>query len=129
MTLSHPPLHDGPRWYRTRIRSTGSVVGLLPPLAIGAIAWLALELFDGQWSGLIGLFGGAIAAPGLLVAGAPFADSDHYPLAILASVPLWLIVGFLASRRATRSPVATWREYWHEYVWIAGGVAKIFLFV
>jgi hypothetical protein len=90
---------------------------------VGAIAALALELGEGRLSGLVGLVGGVIAAPGLLVAGAPFGDDDAYLLGIVASVPLWLLLGMLAARRATRSPMATWREFWREYAFLAVGVA------
>lgn len=83
---------------------------------------LALRLGDGRSSGLIGLFGGVSAAPGLLVAGAPFADAGRYPIAVLASVPLWLILGLIASRRATRSPTAVWRDYTRELLWLTIGV-------
>ena len=123
MTATQPPLLAGPRWYRSRIRSFGWLVGLVPPAVVGAAAWLALRLADDRWSGLVGLFGGVVAAPGLLVAGAPLADESGYPLAVLASSPLWLMIGWLASRRATRSPMATWREFWREYTWMFVGVA------
>jgi uncharacterized membrane protein YfcA len=113
----------GPRWYRTRLRAYGPFVALLPPAAVGLVAVLSLTLADSATSGLIGLVCGVIAAPALLVVGAPLADSDRYPMAIAASIPLWLLVGFLASRRATRSPMATWREYWREYWYLAAGVA------
>jgi hypothetical protein len=123
MTAPNPPLLAGPRWYRSRIRSLGWLVALIPPAVVGAVAWLALRLADTRWSGLIGLFGGVVAAPGLLVAGAPLADESNYPLAVAASIPLWLLIGLLASRRATRSPMATWRDFWREYAWMFAGVA------
>jgi hypothetical protein len=123
MTDTHPPLLAGPRWYRSRIRSFGWLVGLVPPAVVGAAAWLVLRVADTRWSGLVGLFGGVVAAPGLLVAGAPLADETRYPLAVLASAPLWLLIGWVASRRATRSPMATWREFWREYAWMFAGVA------
>ncbi|MFP5488935.1 MAG: hypothetical protein ACLGHQ_11590 [Acidimicrobiia bacterium] len=88
----------------------------------GGTALLALRLGDGRLSGLIGLIGGVTAAPGLLVAGAPLASSDHYPLAVLASVPLWLLLGFVASRRATTHVVASWRDYWRELLFLTVGV-------
>ena len=31
-------------------------------------------------------------------------------------------LGTVAARRATRRPVATWRDFWREYFWLAGGV-------
>lgn len=91
---------------------------------LGLIALVALGLGDGRVSGLIGLFVGTAAAPGLLVAGAPFGDEGNYPLAVVASVPLWLVLGFIASFRATRRPVATWSDYAREltYLTIAVGV-------
>lgn len=118
-----PPLIAGPRWYRARIRTLGPFVALIPPGVLGLLAWVALEVSDSRWSGMFGLFGGVIAAPGLLVAGAPFGDESMYRLAALASAPLWMVVGLAASRRATRSPMATWADYWREYVWPAIGVA------
>lgn len=84
---------------------------------------LALRSGDGRLSGLVGLLGGITAAPGLLVAGAPLANSDAYPLAVVASVPLWLLLGLLASRRATVSSVASWRDYWRELIFLTIAVA------
>lgn len=89
---------------------------------LGGIAMLSLRVGDGRTSGLIGLVGGVSAAPGLLVAGAPLADDARYPLAVLASVPLWLLLGFLASRRATRTPIAVWRDYARELFWLTVAV-------
>lgn len=85
---------------------------------LGAIAMVALRVGDGRTSGLIGLIVGVSAAPGLLLAGAPFADDARYPLAVLASTPLWFLLGFLASRRATRVPTASWRDYAREMFWL-----------
>ena len=84
---------------------------------------MALRLGEGRTSGLIGLACGVIAAPALLVVGAPFADDARYPLAVAASGVLWMLIGFVAARRATRSPMATWREFWREYTWLATGIS------
>lgn len=88
----------------------------------GATAILALRLGDGRSSGLIGLVSGVAAAPGLLVVGAPFADDAQYPVAVLASIPLWLVLGLIASRRATVPVMASWRDYWRELTWLTIGV-------
>lgn len=85
---------------------------------LGAIAWLSLRIANGRTSGLLGLVAGVSAAPGLLFAGAPFADDSRYPMAIVASVPLWLFLGLVASRRATRSTVASWRDFWREMTFL-----------
>jgi hypothetical protein len=108
------PLIEGPRWYRTRIRMFGPVAALLPMAVLGAASWLTLRIGDGRTSGILGLVTGVAAAPGLLVAGAPFAPQESYPLAVLASVPLWMVLGALAGRRATRTAIASWRDFWRE---------------
>lgn len=95
---------------------------MLPPGVLGLLGVAALRLFDNRWSGLFGLLSGLVAAPGLLVAGAPFGDDSRYGMFVLASIPLWLLIGLVASRRATRAPIATWADYWREYAWLAGGV-------
>ena len=87
-------------------------------VALGATSMIALRAGDGRASGLIGLIAGVSAAPGLLVAGAPLADEGRYPLAVLASVPLWLVLGWLASRRATVRLMAGWGDYWREMAWM-----------
>ncbi|MGB0112728.1 MAG: hypothetical protein WBP59_05870 [Ilumatobacteraceae bacterium] len=116
------PLVEGPRWYRSRIRTFGPFVALIVPGIVGAIAFCSLRWFDSALSGAIGLIGGVFAAPGLLAAGAPFGDRDIYPVAVIASGLLWLLVGFLASRRATRNPMATWGDFWRHYAWLCAGV-------
>lgn len=113
------PLIEGPRWYRTRIRVLGPFLGLLPMAVLGGASWGILKLGEGRTSGIAGLVTGVSAAPGLLVVGAPFADEARYPMAIAASVPLWLLLGLLASRRATRRIVASWRDYWRELLVLA----------
>ncbi|WP_394943082.1 hypothetical protein [uncultured Ilumatobacter sp.] len=116
------PLIDGPRWYRIRIRSWGPLLGLLFPALIGGTSYATLYQSDAAWSGAIGLIGGVVAAPGLLIAGAPFGDRSMYPIAVAASAVAWVLVGFLASRRATRHPLATWSDYWRHYFWMAAGI-------
>jgi hypothetical protein len=115
---SAPPITAGHRWYRMRLRVFGPLVGLVPMGLLGAASWLVLRIGSGRASGTIGLVTGATAAPGLLVAGAPFADNARYPTAVLASVPVWLVLGLIASRRATRSLIASWRDYWRELAFL-----------
>ena len=114
-----PPVTAGHRWYRTRLRVLGPLMGLVPMAGLGAFSWLVLRLGNGRLSGTIGLVTGSTAAPGLLVAGAPFADDARYPTAVLASVPVWLVLGLIASRRATQALLASWRDYWRELAFLA----------
>jgi hypothetical protein len=112
----------GPRWYRARIRLLGPVFGLLPMAVLGGISWGSLQIGEGRTSGMLGLVSGVAAAPGLLVAGAPFADDARFPQAIVASIPLWLLLGWLASRRATLPALASWRDYWRELFYLTVAV-------
>ena len=105
-----------------RIRLFGPVMGMVPMAVLGAVSWLALRIGDGRTSGLLALVAGVSAAPGLLFVGAPFADDAKYPMAILASMPLWLVLGLIASRRATRSTVASWRDFWREMTYLTVAV-------
>ena len=125
----HLVIVGGPQWYRHHIRVWGHWLGLLLPGSVGVIAYGSLQLFDTAWSGIVGLVGGVLAAPALLFVGAPFGDRDDYPLAVLVSAVLWMVVGFIAARRATKNPTADWSDYWRHYlailagIWVGAGIA------
>ena len=74
------------------------------------------------WRGVGGFLLSIVAAPVLLVMGAPLTSGRSYTLALLGSAALWVLLGTVAARIATRTPVATWRDYWREFLWLAGGV-------
>jgi hypothetical protein len=87
---------------------------------------MSLMLLHGHKSltrGVAGFLTAVMAAPGLLVAGAPL-RSGHgvYLGAIVGSAVLWMVVGAISAMRATRLPAASWRDYWREYLWLAVGV-------
>ena len=113
---------EGPRWYRSRIRTRGPFVALGPPAVLGAVSLLLLNVLDGKTSGYGGLLLGVFAAPGLLAVGAPFSSESVYPIGVTISVMLWLVVGAIAAARATRNPMATWADFWRNYAWLAGGI-------
>ncbi|MFK7918132.1 MAG: hypothetical protein AB8G14_08660 [Ilumatobacter sp.] len=100
----------------------GPIVGLMIPGVLGTIAYFSLQMSDAAWSGPVGLIGGYYSGPALLAIGAPFADRGVYPIAAAASGLMWLLVGALASRRATRNPMATWSDYWRHYLWMLFGI-------
>lgn len=77
---------------------------------------------DSTLTGAAGLVGGSWAAPVLLFVGAPLADSSTYPVAVAGSTVLWLAIGFVTARRATRHPMADWGDFWRHYFWSAVGV-------
>jgi hypothetical protein len=117
-----PGVVGGPAWYRRRIRVFGPLLALIPPGIAGTLAYLALEMSDAAWSGAVGLVAGVLAAPVLLAVGAPFSNRELYPLAVAASLVIWVLVGFLAARRATRNPMASWADFWRHYAWMLGGI-------
>ena len=116
------PVYEGPLWYRTRIRQLGPFLALAPPALLGLVAVAVLGLFDGRASGWTGLILGVCAAPGLLAIGVPFASTSMYPIGIAISVVLWFLVGVIASRIATRNPMASFADFWRAYRWLAIGV-------
>lgn len=115
-------VRHGPKAYRRRIRAQGPIAGLVLPVVFGALALLMLRNNTQTWRGLGGLLFAILAAPGLLVAGAPLSSGGSYTLAVAGSALLWILLGTIAARMATRTPVATWRDFWREYLWLAGGV-------
>jgi hypothetical protein len=121
LDLGHVP--QGPRAYRARLRRLGPLLGLFPPAAMGALAWLLLRNNSSTVRGVGSFLLAVLAAPGLLVMGVPLTSgSGVYLVGIVGSAVLWLLVGVVAARRATRAPAATWRDFWREYLWLAGGV-------
>ncbi len=109
--------------YRSRIRRSGPILALLAPGALGTLSWFALRGNDSTIRGVVGFLLAMFAAPMLLVAGVPLTSSNTARVAAVgASAAMWLLIGVVAARRATRRPVASWRDFWREYLWLAAGV-------
>jgi hypothetical protein len=89
---------------------------------LGGIAYIALQVGESRTTGMIGLLAGGSAAPGLFVAGAPFADDSHFPAAVALSLPLWMVLGYVSAHRATRRSLASWRDFWRELIWLTVAV-------
>ncbi len=123
MPLIHEPVPLGPRAYRTKLRASGPFVALVPPGVLGVLALLLLRGHSSLVRGVAGFLTAVFAAPGLLVAGVPLRSGrDVYLGAVVGSALLWMVLGAIAARRATRLPVASWRDFWREYLWLAVGV-------
>ncbi|CAB4876427.1 unannotated protein [freshwater metagenome] len=122
-TYPHPAVPHGPRAFRLRIRRLGPFVALAPAATLGVVAWLLLHGNTATSRGLTGFAAVVLAAPVLLAAGIPLTtESGRFVMGVVASIVLWLVVGLLAARRATRSPVASWRDFWREFAWLAAGI-------
>lgn len=123
MPLTHQPVPLGPRAYRSKLRGSGPLVALIPPGVLGGFSLLLLSSHTSLVRGVAGFLTAVLAVPGLLVAGAPLRSGRGVYLgAIVGSAVLWMLVGAVAARRATRVPAASWRDFWREYLWLAVGV-------
>ena len=73
--------------------------------------------------GLPGFVALVLGVPVLPLLGVPAeGGSGRYALAAVASAAVWLVIGWIAARRATRLPVAGWAEWRKEYFPLAVGV-------
>ncbi len=101
----------------------GPFAALAPAALLGLIAVALLRHNASTGRGLTGFAAAIFAAPALMPFGVPLTTGvQRIWLGIVASAALWLVVGFVAARRATRSPVAGWSDYWREFVWLAAGI-------
>jgi hypothetical protein len=98
-------------------------VALLPAALLALISSWLLHGNTSTSRGIAGFAAMVLAAPALLAAGIPLTtESSRKAFGVLASIALWVGAGIVASRRATRSPVAMWRDFWREFAWLAAGV-------
>lgn len=112
----------GPRDYRRRLRTRGPVLALVPSAGAGLLALLLLWGNTATWRGAGAVALSLFAAPVLLAVGAPLTGGTLLLVGVALSAVLWLGLGALAAHRATSRPAAAWREFWLQYLWLAGGV-------
>jgi hypothetical protein len=120
------PVHTvpaGARSYRRSIRSRGPMVALFVPVVLGVLSLVMLHNSHSTARGVGGFVAAVFAAPLLPAFGAPLRSGGSvYLLAIVTSAVVWLLIGLVASRRATLRPLATWGGYWSEYLLLAVSV-------
>lgn len=120
---SYRPVPDGPRAYRTKIRASGPLLALVPPALLGLAGIVLLRGNTTLPRGIGGFLAALFAAPVLPIVGAPFrSDTSVLLVGVGLSAVVWFVIGVVAARRATRSPIATWRDFWGQYSWLAAGV-------
>ena len=125
--LAPPPLVPrGPAHYRRKIRRLGMLAALVMPtssLAVGVLVWRFWPCPDGSRClvpSVIGWILAALALPTAVLVGLPFSGGPvRLAVAAVTSAVAWIVIGFAASRRATRVPVADWRDWRREYLWLA----------
>ena len=122
------PVKKGPVAYRRSLRRRGPLVALAIPATLLAAAGVIRVAWpcDGlecvtpalMTYGLAGL-----ALPTAVPSGLPLvATKLTVTIALATSALVWMILGRWAARRATASPVATWREWCVELATLVAGV-------
>lgn len=90
------------------------------PGVLGVLGLMMLRNSHSTARGVGGFVFSVLAAPLLPAFGAPIRSGGSvYALAVVGSAVVWLAVGALAARRASRRAVATWGGYWAEYMLLA----------
>ncbi len=119
--------------YRSELRRKGGVYAVAGAGIVAALGGV-LMLLPGRVTGVVG-FALIIAACPLLVAfGVPITSSvGTIAIGVALSLVSWLVLGQWAAYRATKRPVADWRD-WRSVMWplalamIIGGFAGFALF-
>lgn len=115
-------LPDGILEHRAMLRRRGAFAALRIALAL-AFSGGVLVALPGPLLGAVGFLLLVMAAPTLSVLGVPAVTSPLiYAAGAATSIALWLVIGRLAARRATRRAVASWAEWRREFLPLAAGV-------
>ena len=130
VALDEPAAPDGLVSNRRQLRRLGPFVALVIPALV--LAGAASTWRHG------GLWAAVFALPAAVVAGIPIEQGTaRYVAAVGASLAIWLLLGVIAARNASREPIAGWRDYWRELAWlvlalwagVAVGLAAVAYFV
>ncbi len=111
-----------------RIRTLGPIAVLAIPLGLILVAFAVLRLWpcEGTSCGepYLGAWGLVLFAfPTALATGLPWIVSPlNLALTVVTSLGLWVAFGLWAARRVTEDVDATWRAFWREVAFYAGGV-------
>jgi hypothetical protein len=119
--------------YRSELRRKGGVYAVAAAGIVAALGGV-LMLLPGRVTGVVG-FALIVAACPLLVAfGVPITSGiGTIAIGVALSLVSWLVLGQWAAYRATKRPVADWRD-WRSVMWplalamIIGGFAGFALF-
>ena len=122
------PVPKGPAAYRRSLRRLGPFVALAPPAALlgtAAVIWLAwpCDGLECVTPSLLTYALAGLALPTAVLSGLPLVATPFTAMiALTTSALVWMLLGSWAARRATSSPVATWREWWVELATLVVGM-------
>jgi hypothetical protein len=120
----HTPVPRGPVAYRRQVRRYGPFVALLLPILVLGAAVVVWRIWPCSGTACVrsaelGWVLASLAVPTALVVGFPLeGGTTRLAIAGASAVLLWLAVGTWAARRSARYPIAGWREWWREYLWL-----------
>lgn len=91
--------------------------------AAGLMSALVLWGSQSTVRGVIGFILAVVACPTLPIVGFPISSGvSKWLIAIASSAVLWMILGYVATRRSTKRAVAGWPEWRSEWLRLAVGV-------
>lgn len=110
--MAHVAVPGGVVAYRTELRRKGGIYALAGSAIVAAFGGVLL-LLPGRITGVAG-FALIIAACPLLVAfGVPITTGvSTIAIGVALSLALWFGLGQWAAHRATKRPIADWRDWW-----------------
>jgi hypothetical protein len=121
------PVRRGPLAYRRHLRTFGPLLALVVPALALATSTLLKPVVSCTGTCAPQVAASwvlpALAFPTTVLWGIPLeGGSVRYAGAAVTSMLVWLGLGWLAARRATRSPVASWGNWWSEFAWALGSL-------
>ena len=104
-----------------RRRGGATAIGLAVAIAIaGRVVGFVI---GGAAGGSLAFVALVAAFPVMPVLGVPAADgSARLVTAMVASLAIWWVLGQMAAARATRRPIAGWREWGREFAVMGSGL-------
>lgn len=122
------PVPMGPVAYARNLRRLGWLAGLIVPAVLLGLTMLAKNRFPCTTGTCTTGFATNWVLPGLalptaMLWGIPLLGSTARVVGVFAtSALLWALLGYLAARRATLRPVASWRTWCREFAVLLLGV-------
>jgi hypothetical protein len=122
--LPRRPVPRGPVACRRRVRRYGPLAGLVLPALVFVAAVIVWRIWPCAGSACVksaetGWVLASLAVPTALLVGFPLEGGTvRLALAGVGALALWLGVGAWAAHRCARYPIAGWREWTREYLWL-----------
>ena len=87
------------------------------------IGWLVRMIIGGSLGGGISFLLTVIALPMIPILGLPAASGGmRWLIAFAVSIPMWWLLGRLASARVTSHVIVGWREWAQEFALLSAGI-------